>query len=157
MKPRKWSKIQLAEAVAKSTSIRQVLTHLGLKEAGGNYQQIRKYIGEYKISAAHFTGKGWAKGKVFPLKPRITLEQILVEESNFQSYKLKRRLLLQGLKKEECEECGWSKKAIDGRVPLEIHHLNGNPRDNRIENLIILCPNCHSLKDNHRGKNKKRG
>ncbi|HKP51497.1 MAG TPA: HNH endonuclease [Chloroflexia bacterium] len=54
----------------------------------------------------------------------------------------------------QCEECGWARRAVDGRLPLELHHMNGNRYDNRLENLIVLCPNCHSLKDNHRGLNK---
>jgi hypothetical protein len=55
-----------------------------------------------------------------------------------------------------CEECGWNKRAADGRLPLELHHVNGNKQDNLLENLVILYPNCHSLKDNHRGLSKRK-
>lgn len=152
-KKRSWNETDLRIAVKKSTSIRQVLKLLNLKLAGGNYTQIGKYIKEYKIDSNHFTGKAWNKGIKLDFKPRISLEDILKKNSYFQSYKLKKRLFLAGLKPMCCEECGWNKKAVDGRLPLELHHINGNSRDNRIENLKILCPNCHSLKASHRGRN----
>ena len=100
MKPRRWTGDQLRLAVKKSTSIRQVLHLLGLKEAGGNYFQIAKYFKEYGLDVSHFKGKGWNKGLRGIGKPRLTLEQILIVSSNFQSYKLKKRLFLAELKNE---------------------------------------------------------
>jgi ssDNA-binding Zn-finger/Zn-ribbon topoisomerase 1 len=155
MKPRKWTEEQLREAVKKSRSIRQVLHCLGLKEAGGNYTQIKKYLDFYRIDYSHFTGPGWSKGLKGIGKPRIALKDILVENSNYQSYKLKKRLFIAQLKFPKCEECGWAETTTDGRIPLELDHINGNVHDNRLENIRILCPNCHSLKPTHRGLNRK--
>ncbi|QQS22454.1 HNH endonuclease [Candidatus Saccharibacteria bacterium] len=59
-------------------------------------------------------------------------------------------------KKPKCEICGWEERSIDGRIPVELDHINGIHSDNRLENLRILCPNCHSLQPTHRGRNKKR-
>lgn len=156
MRQRKWTKIQLVIGVKKSRSIRQVLQFLNLKPAGGNYTQIKKYITEENLDIRHFQGKGWSKGMHFPFKPKISLEKILSKNSSFQSYKLKKRLFIAGLKLKHCEECGWNKKTADGRIPLELDHINGNSRDNRLENLRVLCPNCHSLKPTHRGRNKNK-
>ncbi len=155
MKPRKWSRSQLEEAAKKSYSIRQVLAHLGLREAGGNYTQIRKYLDSWGIDTKHFKGKGWSLGLKNIGKPRLSLENILIAGSNFQSFKLKKRLFVAGLKNKKCEKCGWSKVSADDRLPLEIHHKNGDGHDNRLENLQILCPNCHSLEPNYRGRNIK--
>ena len=90
-----------------------------------------------------------------PFKPKTDLNKILIQNSTFQSYKLKNRLFREGLKENKCEICGWAEKSEDGRIPLELDHVNGDHSDNRLENLRILCPNCHSLQKTHRGKNIK--
>lgn len=156
-KIRKWTEEDLRNAVESSFSKRQVLKILGLVEAGGNYEQITKYILLYKIDTFHFLGRGSNKGKSLLRRPTHSLEEILVKNSTFQSFKLKKRLFNEKLKKIECELCGWAKVSVDGRIPLELDHINGEHSDNRIENLRILCPNCHSLQLTHRGKNKKKG
>jgi len=155
MKKRSWSKQQLVDSVKKATSIRQLLKLLGLKEAGGNYKQINKYLKEYQLNTHHFRGQAWNRGLIGIGKPRLMLSQILIKDSNYQSHKLKKRLFAVGLKKQNCEICGWARQAIDGRIPLELDHINGDSHDNRLENLRILCPNCHSLQLTHRGKNIK--
>jgi hypothetical protein len=156
MKIKSWTKEQLKEAVKDCFSYRKVLSRLGLREAGGNYAQIKKYIAEYGFSTKHFKGRGWNAGLKDGYNPRVAINELLVKGNNFQSFKLKRRLFKEKLKPQHCEECGWNKKSVDGRLPLELHHINGDKKDNRLENLIVLCPNCHSLKLNHRGKNIKK-
>ena len=156
MRKRSWTIEQLKEAVQNSTRFRQVLKKLSLREAGGNYFQLQKYIKELGLDTSHFKGPGWSRGLHFGFKPKIPLKEILVQNSYFQSYKLKNRLFRDGFKTPHCVECGWAKRSEDGRMPLEIDHINGDVHDNRLENLRILCPNCHSLKPTHRGRNQKK-
>lgn len=156
MRTRKWTHGDLAEAVATSCSIRQAIAKLGLVPAGGNYQQVSRTIKTLKLDTSHFSGRAWSKGKKIPRAPLIATADILVEGSDFQSNKLKKRLFKEGIKKQECEICGWAARSEDGRVPLELDHINGDRRDNRLMNLRILCPNCHSLQPTHRGKNMGR-
>lgn len=155
MSKRRWTEDQLRIAVKNSRSIRQVIQSLNLKPAGGNYTQLYKYINELNLNTTHFKGRGWNKGLKGFSFPKFTLKEILVVNSNFQSYKLKNRLFVSNIKSPKCEECGWAKRSKDGRIPLELDHINGDSRDNRLENLRILCPNCHSLKPTHRGLNRK--
>lgn len=153
MSRRSWTNRELQDAVKSTTSIRQTLRKLGLREAGGNYTQVRKYIDELNLDISHFRGKAWSRGLKGIGTPRIPLEKVLVRNSTFQSFKLKKRLFKEGIKKPKCEICSWAKVSEDGRLPLELDHINGDRHDNRLENLRILCPNCHSLQPTHRGRN----
>ena len=147
-----YSEQELREAVKKSTSIRQVLEKLDIVPAGGNYQTTNRRIEKLNIDISHFTGQAWNRGKV--IGPKRPIEEYLIENSVVQSFKLKGRLLSEGLKQHKCECCGitkWNGKP----APIELDHINGNHHDNRLENLRILCPNCHAQTDTYRGKNKK--
>ncbi len=151
---RSWTDEQLTEAVKTSKSYRQVIIKLNLIPAGGNYDQVQRAIKALDLDMSHFLGMGWSIGLHVVTHPPIPLEKVLVKGRWTQSNDLKTRLYTAGLKTPECELCGWSKKSLDGRTPVELDHMNGNHFDNRIENLRILCPNCHSLQSTHRGKNK---
>lgn len=151
--PRKYSEVQFKEAVESSTSIRQVLSKLGLKEAGGNYSHVKRRIEKLNLSLAEgANGQGWSKGKT--LGPKRPVEYYLTENSYHQSHKLKQRLIIEGLKEHKCECCGiteWRGQP----TPIELDHINGIHTDNRLENLRLLCPNCHAQTETYRGKNKK--
>ncbi len=152
---RSWTDEQLIAAVANSRSYRMVLIALKLVPAGGNYEQIKTTITKLNLVTDHFTGKGWNEGMKFrPIQP-IPIDQLLIENGTMQSFSLKKRLFQAGLKQPKCELCGWATVSADGRIPVELDHINGNRHDNRLENLRVLCPNCHSLQPTHRGKNKK--
>ncbi len=151
---RSWSENDLRKAVKSSPSLRQVLAKLDLRQAGGNYDQVKKYIREYQLDTRHFKGRAWNRGLRGIGKPRLSLKEILKKDSPFQSFKLKKRLFDAKLKSRSCEECGWAKMS-GGYLPLELDHINGNRHDNRLENLRILCPNCHSLKPTYRGRNRR--
>jgi|SRR3989344_6380694 len=152
MRKRTWNVSQLRRAVLTSFSYRQVLVKLGLREAGGNYEQVKKYIRESRIDNSHFKGRGWNAGLTGNGKPVIPLEEILKRGTFFQSYKLKQRLFSASLKPKHCEHCRWAKYTAEGYLPLELDHINGDRHDNRLINLRVLCPNCHSLTKNYRGR-----
>jgi hypothetical protein len=153
---RSYTKEILEPIVMECGSYRQVLTKLGLKEAGSNYENIKTRIKNLGIDTSHFHGKKWNHGKKWSKLKDVSF--MLVENSTYSSglprssYKVKTQLLKHGLKKYECESCHLS-EWMGVKIPLELHHINGNKFDNRIENLQILCPNCHALTPNYRSKN----
>ena len=146
---------EIESAAAKSSSIAGVCRLLKLVPSGGNYRIIHNAIEKYKIDTSHFTGQGWNINLKFKPFEGKKIEEILVKNSTYQSYKLKKRLIAEGIKKSVCESCGQS-EWLEQPIPLELHHINGNNSDNRLENLRLLCPNCHALTDSYRGKNKRK-
>lgn len=136
---------KLNEVVSSSFSVANVCRELGLKPCGGNYKTINNKIKEWNIDISHFTGQAWNQGDRFVnFGKKYKLNDILIENSPYNNTThLKERLYKENYKKKECEEChitSWNNKEII----FELEHINGIPNDNRINNLKILCPNCHS-------------
>ena len=151
----KYTREILEPLVQNNLSMVCVIRDLGLKPSGGNHSNISRIIKELKIDTSHFTGQGHLKGKTHNWTKSIPLEEILVEDSNYSRHNLKKRLLELGLLQNKCSECGiseWNGKHIS----IQIDHKNGIHNDNRIENLRMLCPNCHSQTDTFSGKSNKR-
>lgn len=149
----KYTNEQVVQAVASSTSIRQVLLKLSLKEAGGNYKTIKTIISNLNLDTSHFHGMLWSKGK--KIGPKRPIEDYLSNKQTITSWKLKNRILLENLKKHQCEKCLLTEWLGD-LVPLELHHIDGKSNNNNLDNLQLLCPNCHTLTENYRGKKLKK-
>jgi RNase P subunit RPR2 len=146
----KFTKEQLEEAVRINLSLAGVCRSLSIRPSGGNFKTLKYKLKLLEINTSHFTGKGWNVGP----KKAQALEEILVKNSNYLSiYKLKLRLFKEGIKKEICENC-LSTEWLGVKIPLELHHKDGDNLNHELSNLLILCPNCHALTDTHKGKNK---
>ena len=152
---RKCSKEELKEALETSRSMRQALKKVGLAPAGGNYATARQLIKELNIDISHMVGQGWNRGNISGLLKwnTIPLEDILIKESTYTgSHRLRTRLIRGGLKEAVCEACHLSTwKGVP--IALELNHVNGDRLDHRLENLQLLCPNCHAQTPYYRGKN----
>jgi len=149
----KYTEQQLRDAISSSRSIRQSLIALGLVGEGGNYRIIHRAIAKYKIDISHFTQQGWAKGQTLSPKRPLQAYLCLDAPTIINSHALKRRMLKEGLFEHRCSNClldTW----LDKPIPLELDHINGAHHDNRIHNLRLLCPNCHSLTPTYRGRKK---
>jgi DNA-binding transcriptional ArsR family regulator len=92
------------------------------------------------------------RGLITPRPARMPLEQLLAAGQRRNRNHLKQRLFDAGLKSRVCESCGLSQWRARP-IPLALHHVNGDRHDNRLENLQILCPNCHGQTDTWAGKN----
>ena len=116
-----------------------LLRALGLQPVGGNFKTIKKQIHLLKIDTSHWlTKQGWSLGRQF---------------KDYSDYKnndsIKKHLIIKkGHKCENCNLAEWLSKPI----PLELDHIDGDNLNNEFNNLKLLCPNCHSLTPNWRGK-----
>lgn len=146
----KYTDLEFIEAVKSSFSIRQVLIKIGLAPKGGNYKTVHNLIDKLKLDTSHFKGQGWSKDSV--IGPKRPIEDYLDNTQTIQSYKLKKRLLMDGIFEHQCSCCGiteWLKQP----APLELDHVDGNSQNNALSNLRLLCPNCHAFTSTYRGKN----
>ena len=84
------------------------------------------------------------------------INEYLSNKVPMQSDKLKIRLINEGLLSSECDICGIT-RWLDGEVPLQLDHKNGNKDDNSLKNLRLLCPNCHALTPEYRLKDEFKG
>ena len=82
----------------------------------------------------------------------MTLIEYLQKSSNIQTNKVRLRLLEEGYKDYRCECCG-NTEWLGQPIPLELHHKDGDPTNNTLDNFELRCPNCHALTDSYRGKN----
>jgi 5-methylcytosine-specific restriction endonuclease McrA len=151
----------LRELAPQCTSVRQIAIHLGLFPSGSTVTRLRKKLESHNIDISHFTGQLWSKGKTAVEDVRInssayTEEEIFCEQSKANPGYVKTLILKQGLLPNLCGVCNdppvWKGKPL----VLQLDHINGLRNDHRLENLRLICPNCHSQTDTYCAKNKKR-
>lgn len=150
MNLRKYSEEQLREAVRTSISYRQVLQKIGLAPKGGNYRTLHKAISVFNLDASHFTGKNLS-GRKLPSR-RKPIEEYLSNRAPIQSNKLRKYLLLEEVFKPVCSSCNLD-SWMGVSIPLELDHIDGDHTNNQLQNLRLLCPNCHALTPTYRGRN----
>jgi hypothetical protein len=150
---RSYTDEQFLYAVKNSKFMTEAIRMLGL--APGNHKIFKKVLEKLNPDISH-----WIDPHVLRLsnlkKEEIPLEEILIENSKYLSTTtLKERLIRSNMLLYECCICGINSWNGSGLV-LQLDHINGVRTDNRIENLRLLCPNCHSQTDTFcRGDKKK--
>jgi hypothetical protein len=145
LKKYEYNKEELIKAVKDSTSYSEVLRKIGIPIQGNNGSTLKRYLEKYEISTAHFTGHQRHNAiKYVPVTEYLNSDRIIA------SSKLLYKLYREGLKEPRCEKCGiteWNGE----KLTFQLHHRDGNHNNNTLENLQVLCPNCHSQTDNYCG------
>ncbi|MEU5687540.1 HNH endonuclease [Streptomyces venezuelae] len=151
--PQQWvrhTEERLREAVAQSTSMKEVVCRLGISNVGGNHAHISRRVTRLGIDTSHFTTRrGRPKGALGPV---LALRS--PDDGRIPGTRLRRALLGTGVT-EECAECGVGTEWNDLPLRLEVDHVNGDWWDNRPANLRLLCPNCHAVTDTYRGRRRR--
>lgn len=140
---RKETKVDILKAVENTKSMQAAAKYLGMC-----YGSFRRLAQHYGIFDPNPSGKGIYKPKIFKAEKdvfkkfdynvsRFTIKNWLLRERNYR-----------------CEGCGLSEWRKEHLV-LELEHINGDRRDNRKENLQLLCPNCHSQTETFRNRKRK--
>ena len=152
----RYTQEQFINAVKNSFSIASVLKNIGVRPTGGNYDVAKRNIKNLALDISHFTGQGHLRGKTHNWAKKTETKDILIDNYNggVSTHSLKKRLIKEGLLQKKCYHCGID-EWLGQELSLELEHKNCNRNDNRIENLELLCPNCHSLTLTYRGKNTK--
>jgi len=135
---------RIQDAISKTQSMTQAYKLLGLERK--TFKRMAEELGLYQPNQS---GKGMKKNN-----PKYPMEKIFNNELPMQSHKLKLRLLNEGYKEYKCECCN-HREWLGQPIPLELHHKNGDKSKNNLDNLELLCPNCHALTDTYRSKNLK--
>jgi hypothetical protein len=134
----------IIEVSNRSRTMAEAAAELGLHF--NTFKRRAKRLGCYNTNQG---SKGISRYRT----PDIKLEDILEgKHPQYQTFKLKNRLFKEGLKINQCEECGiseWNGKPLK----CELDHVNGDRTDHRLKNLKIVCPNCHSQTETFRAKN----
>lgn len=136
----RYTKELLEPIVNTSISYRECLIKLGLKPTGGNYSNLQRNIDKFKLNTNHMKHQAANSGKEFK-----TFEELTTNNS------IKKRLInIHGHKCSICNLSEW----LGSDISLELDHIDGDNRNNSVDNVRVLCPNCHSQTPTYR--NNKR-
>jgi hypothetical protein len=145
---RKLPLIELKELIANSESYSEVIRKCNLDVRASYIETLKNIITRYFIDADHFNLPGkYNKGRTY-----VSNEELFIVNDKCQ-HTVKSRIVKEKLIPYVCTECGNGGFYNNKPLVLQLDHINGNNKDNRLENLRFLCANCHSQTDNFTARN----
>ncbi|MEU1671318.1 HNH endonuclease signature motif containing protein [Streptomyces roseifaciens] len=140
----RWTKEILEDAVAASSNMYEVLHRLSVDVVGGQHAHISRRVRAFGIDTSHFTAAAPGSRKRRRSPEELLTVQTSSKARREQSCRLKGALLALGVA-DRCVLCGIEATWQGYPLPLEVDHIDGDWRNNRIENLRLVCPNCHAV------------
>ncbi len=144
----RYTRGDLEKTAAQSLSVAETCRHLGITKAGGSTQtNIRDRLRREKIDTSHFLGQRRNLGT--KSSKRLTYQEVLVQSTKLhrEHAHVLRRALIESGRLYQCVGCRNRGQWEGQQLTLEVHHIDGNWRNNQESNLIFVCPNCHQLID----------
>lgn len=140
------SDTEFTQLINESTSYNNFLKNIGMSHGRSSYDLIKERCDRLKLDTSHFKTSHTSVSK-------IPLDDMLIENSAYTNNpRLAKRLVNEKKLEYKCDICGnvgmWNNKPLS----LQLDHINGNHKDNRVENLRFLCPNCHTQTDTYGSK-----
>jgi hypothetical protein len=135
---------RLREAVASSTSVVGTAQALGVTVAGGNLTVLRRHIIRLGLDTSHHTGKAWNRGR----RGLSRRGQGAPKPGRADATMKKYLIYTHGHRCMQCKNTEWMGRPI----PLELEHKDGNHFNKDIDNVELLCCNCHALTPTWRRK-----
>jgi hypothetical protein len=149
----RYTKEYLETIVAESKCRWDVVEKLKIEKTQGNFTYVSKKIKNLGIDISHFENQHSKSRKKSSLGANSYLKKdkfLTINGNNFKS-----KLFKEGLKENKCEICGQSDIWRGTKISLILDHIDGDRKNNLIEDVRIVCPNCNSSLPTHCGKNKK--
>lgn len=152
-----WSEERVRDAVRRANCWFNCLELLEIPKVGHNYRTLKNKVHYFGIDVSHFNydyahlhnGRHYMRQLI-----NRSDAEVFKEGANIKTENLKKEYIRRFMdNKPRCEQCGisdWNGKEL----VFHIHHIDGNHRNHSRENLVLLCPNCHSQTDTY--SNKKR-
>lgn len=145
MKKYEWNLSEIERAVKESINFTEVLEKIGIPRQGNNSKTLRNILDTNNIDYSHFTGRARTYATSY-----VEAYEYLNTDKKIKPSKLKHKLIKENIIENKCDICGLT-NWLDKPIVLQLHHIDGNPNNNSLENLQLLCPNCHSQTDNYCG------
>jgi 5-methylcytosine-specific restriction endonuclease McrA len=140
-----FSGTELLNAVEASQSMAEVVRRLGLNKSSTTYATLKKDFAHHNIQPQF---KKRSRNTI-----PYTFEEMFCENSTCDRSTLRNRIIKEEIFKYECSECGiidWNTKPLT----MQLDHIDGNPHNHKLDNLRMICPNCHGQTETWCGKNK---
>lgn len=148
---------EFLNVVNQAVTYTDIVRGLGWEAGGYALKAVKKRLSEMGFNTERFEERKWRKGIPNGNTSRlIPLDEVLVKGRYTDSGTLRQRLIKLGILEKKCSRCGLSEWQGE-ELPLSLDHIDGDYYNNLIENLRILCPNCHALTPTWCGRNKKYG